>query len=148
MLGRLWELCAQECPPERPCPPPAVCAATVAALPRQAGRRAGAGRLLGAGRRFLAAHLEHLAAGLPRISATELAGRAAQCNTCVNRDTERNRCKLCLCGLEGRIFNKLRLPLESCPQKPPRWGPIEPRGWRRWLLALIRPLSRWLKGPA
>lgn len=152
MLGRAYEICSATCPAERPCPDAdyrerllrkraaeSHSPSAPLPLPRHPARPGLARRI----RTFAAAILEHVAAGLPRLPEGELVRREAACADCRhNRD---DHCELCLCPLRGRLRNKLRLPLESCPQKPPRWGPAPQPRWRQLCLRMAAPLVRWLR---
>ncbi len=92
---------------------------------------------------FACALFRHFAAGVPRLPAAVLDARQAACTACPNK-TEGGPCKLCGCRVEGRILTKISLPLETCPDTPPRWGPlpVADTRWRRIALALLAPLLR------
>ncbi len=92
-------------------------------------------------KRFAHSWLQHAIAGFPRVSEETFRERERQCLSCPNRTTW-GTCKLCGCGVKGVLFNKLRLPLDVCPDNPPRWGRVKismPR-WRRAIVAFLAPL--------
>lgn len=91
-------------PPAAPTPPPTVTSMTVSVLSSLA---------------------RWLAAGRPKTSPAGLAGRRAGCQACPHWDPKgwrgRGRCRLCGCS-----GVKLEWATETCPDKPPRWGPETP----------------------
>jgi hypothetical protein len=73
---------------------------------------------------FAAAAVNHVAAGAPRCTDEQIAARHAICFTCPHYRDE--ACGLCGCPVirESNYFSKLSWADQSCPDNPPRWGPV------------------------
>lgn len=59
------------------------------------------------------------------LSEDEIEERLWTCRQCPH--FRGNKCRLCGCRTKGKrsLADKLAYPTESCPDDPPRWGPID-----------------------
>lgn len=59
------------------------------------------------------------------LTEEQVAPRIAACNSC--EQLENGHCKLCGCNCSGQVkfMNKLAHADETCPDDPPKWGPVE-----------------------
>jgi hypothetical protein len=74
------------------------------------------------GAMFTASIKRHVASGQPLLQFDQIESRLEICKACPQFNPS-GSCNLCGCRCNGRRIwlNKLALPLESCPDKPPRW---------------------------
>jgi len=142
MLGRLWEMCADQCPPERPCPPEL----TAIYRARWDRERLLLYRLPLARKlqTFFAALWRHLLYGAPTVSASVLSVRQEHCLACQHRDPVENRCLKCGCPLVSGLFKKLRMARERCPVG--KWPRVRVRNWFWLARAYCRFLRRRWRG--
>ena len=73
---------------------------------------------------YTSAMATYYASGMKKVSEEVLTSRRAACDACPHRDAAQDMCRLCGCPLSGGskfLPDKLQLPHEQCPDKPPRW---------------------------
>ena len=80
---------------------------------------------LGKAKNFAAASANHIAAGMPMASEDEIERRYAICQACPHLDGK--ACGKCGCSVnrEKQYLSKLSWADQSCPDDPPRWGPVQ-----------------------
>ena len=138
VLGREYELCSGNCPPNRPHPGPRVTAALRAGWKLQA-----RSRVLRKSLGFLTAAARHAADWFRRVPESVYQERLAVCLPCEHYHLA--QCRKCGCGVRGRIIAKARWASERCPLDPPKWDVYVSLGWLPWAIARVLSSRAWIK---
>ncbi len=87
---------------------------------------------------FAKACWRHVRNGLPNASPADQEHRRAICrsNQCGEYNAKDDACNKCTCKLAAGVISKTAWAQETCPLKPPKWGPVKgetvwARAWRR-----------------
>lgn len=124
-VGRLWELCSNNCPAERPCPDGlseqyrALWDGLGGAPPPTLLQKAG---------RFIRAAARHVADGLRKVPEDTYAEREALCRACPFFIAAHagGSCAKCGCRVGTAWLDKLRWRTSACPIG--KWGPAPEEG--------------------